>query len=246
MQRAVSEPLPQRSRRSDDRAVDPAAPAPGQDTGQAAGRAAGPVVARSSGAPARQGADRGSMSSSDVRATTNRARGVLRVVLAVAALASLAPVFVPAAAAIAANVAADAAPMPVVDLDAVRQTRWNTCGPAAVATLASWLGRPTSEADVLGIARLGDDGISLAEFTRLADLRGVPGSWYRAEPASLGSVPTPFVAHLTAPDDHFVVVRAVVRSYVVMADPAVGAVVVPLRALVRRFGGRVFVPREAT
>ncbi|MFO7544363.1 MAG: cysteine peptidase family C39 domain-containing protein [Trueperaceae bacterium] len=171
---------------------------------------------------------------------------MLRVVVTVAALTSFAPVFVPTAAAIAANAAATAAPVPLPDLGVVRQTRRNSCGPAAVATLAGWLGRPTSEADVLRIARLDDEGISLAEFTRLADLRGVPGSWYRVEPPSLGATPTPFVAHLSAPDDHFVVVHAVMRSHVVMADPAVGAVVVPLRAFVRRFRGRVFVPREAS
>lgn len=242
MQRVVSDKLLQRSQRADDRAADPLAPA----SGRPEGRTAGHCVARSSGPPSGPGAVRGATPSSGVRATTNRVRGALRVIVAVAALSSFVPVFVPAAAAIAANAAADAAPMPVTDLDVVRQTHRNTCGPAAVATLAAWLGRPTSEADVLVIARLGDAGISLAEFTRLADLRGVPGSWYRAEPASLGSVPTPFVAHLSAPDDHFVVVHAVVRSHVVMADPAVGAVVVPLRAFVRRFGGRVFVPREAS
>jgi predicted double-glycine peptidase len=175
-----------------------------------------------------------------------RTRGARPVLLALAALTAFVPVVAPSAVAVAANAAALTAPVPVSSLNVVRQTRRNSCGPAAVATLAGWLGRPTSEADVLRDARLVDAGISLAEFARLADLHGVPGSWYRVAPQDLGATPTPFVAHLSTPDDHFVVVHAVVRSHVVMADPAVGAVVVPVRAFVHRFRGRVFVPREAS
>lgn len=169
-----------------------------------------------------------------------------RILLAVTALAASIPIVAPSATAVAANAAALAAPLPLTDLVVVRQTKRNSCGPAAIATLAGWLGRPTSEADVLRSARLGDDGISLAEFSRLADAHDVPGSWFRVASSGLPATPTPFVAHFSVPDEHFVVVHAVVRSHVVMADPAVGAMVVPLRAFLRRFSGRVFVPREAS
>lgn len=164
---------------------------------------------------------------------------------ATTALLLLAPIVLPSAIGIAASAAAAAAPTPVVGLTVVRQSRPNSCGPAAVATLATWLGRTTTEAQVLDRARLEDDGVTLAEFARLADAHGAAGSWYRVGATALAATPTPFVAHLDAPDEHFVVVHAVALDHVVVGDPAVGAYAVPLPRFARRFSGRVFLPREA-
>lgn len=164
---------------------------------------------------------------------------------ATTALLLLVPIVLPSAIGIAASTAAAAAPTPVVGLAVVRQSRPNSCGPAAVATLATWLGRTTSEAQVLDGARLDDGGVTLAEFARLADAHGVVGSWYRVGATALVATPTPFVAHLDAPDEHFVVVHAVALDHVVVADPAVGAYVLPLQRFARRFSGRVYLPRAA-
>ena len=133
---------------------------------------------------------------------------------------------------------------PLPELSLVLQSKPNSCGPAAIATLASWLGNPTSEESVLAGAALGEDGVTLAEFSRLADRHGLPGAWYRIAEAELRLLPAPFVAHLQGPEGaHFVVVRAIEGPHVLLADPASGSVSAPLARLTARFSGRVYLPR---
>ncbi|MBX3143123.1 MAG: hypothetical protein KF813_05155 [Trueperaceae bacterium] len=167
-------------------------------------------------------------------------------------------VFVSAAAALAAPavrgqiLAAEAmnASLAVPELYVALQSLPNSCGPAAVATLAGWSAGAegaVSEAAVLAHAELGPSGVSLAEFSRLAARHGVPGAWYRVEPSSLGSLATPFAAHLTRDGlGHFVVVLHVKGQLAVVADPAVGGSVVPLAALREGFSGLVFVVRSGS
>lgn len=150
----------------------------------------------------------------------------------------------PSARGISASSAWNAAAHPLSTLEVVRQSQPTSCGPAALATLLSWLGRPHSEKYLLGLTELGADGLSLAEFARLAHVMDVPGAWFRSPPARLAQLPTPFVAHLELPGaaaaGHLVVVRNVTRGYVVVADPALGAHVMPLQRFVRDFSGRVY------
>ena len=71
---------------------------------------------------------------------------------------------------------------------------------------------------------------------------GLDGAWYHMERSRLGSLPLPFVAHLAeAEGGHYVAVMALRDSVMVVVDPAVGALVGPADALLRRFSGRVFV-----
>lgn len=150
----------------------------------------------------------------------------------------------PSARGIGASSAWNAASHPLPDLEVVRQSQPASCGPAALATLLGWLGRPHSEAYLIGLTELGADGVSLAEFARLAHVMDVPGAWFRASPTQLAQLPTPFVAHLELPGaaaaGHLVVVRSVMRGYVVVADPAEGAQVMPLERFIRDLSGRVY------
>lgn len=165
---------------------------------------------------------------------------------AAAATLLLALVVVPGSVGVAASAAWNGAPVELPQLPVVRQTQVNSCGPAALATLSTWLGNPRTEAELLLTAAVGPTGVTLSEFARLANQIGLPGTWYQVAPANLHVVPTPFVAHLEgagAPDlGHLVAVAGVSHGYVTVADPASGAHVSSLRTFARRFTGRVFVP----
>lgn len=171
-------------------------------------------------------------------------------VLLPAALATLllAAVVVPGSVGLAASAAWNGAPVALPGLQVVRQTHVHSCGPAALATLSSWLGAPRTEAELLQAATVGPTGITLSEFARLAHQIGLAGTWYQVQPKNLHLVPTPFVAHLegaAAPGlGHLVAVAAVSHGYVTVADPATGAHVTPLRTFARRFTGRVYVLSE--
>jgi ABC-type bacteriocin/lantibiotic exporter with double-glycine peptidase domain len=167
-----------------------------------------------------------------------------------AALATLllAVVVVPGSVGVAASAAWNGAPVTLPGLQVVPQTHLNSCGPATLATLSTWLGNPRTEAELLQAADVGPTGVTLSEFARLAHQIGLPGTWYQVQPANLHLVPTPFVAHLegagAAGLGHLVAVAAVSHGYVTVADPASGAHVSPLRAFARRFTGRVYVLTE--
>lgn len=177
---------------------------------------------------------------------TSALNTLLRLASVVAALAA---VFAPGARGVAASAAWNDAPHELTRLVSVQQTSPTSCGPAALATLSTWLGVPRTEAELLAIARVGPNGVTLSEFARLAHQIGLPGAWYQVPPARLGSLSTPFVAHLTTtevgPDlGHLVTVAAVSHGYVVVADPATGAYVLSLKRFERRYSGRAYVLAE--
>lgn len=148
----------------------------------------------------------------------------------------------PTAVGMAASTAWNAQVREVPGLAVVRQTQPLTCGPALIATLATLAGRTTNEALVVTQASLQEGGISLAEFARLASLHGLRGTWYSVDARRLGTVPLPYVAHLTRPQGgHFVAVAARSGSTVVVLDPADGALVGPAAALLGGYTGRVYV-----
>lgn len=140
------------------------------------------------------------------------------------------------------------------------------CGPAALATVLAWRGRPAGEGPILRLARLRADGVSLAEMVRLSSAFELPGAWYAVPRRKLGALPTPFIAHMRAgrrflgsrflgsrlpgrsfPGSragdrgagHFVAVRRVVRGFVLLADPARGLVLEREARFARSWSGRV-------
>lgn len=176
-----------------------------------------------------------------------RTRTLSRAALAALLLSVL---LVPGSIGVAASAAWNNSPHTLEALQVVRQTHVYSCGPAALATLSTWLGAPRSEAELMAAAHLGPTGITLSEFARLADHIGLSGTWYQVRAADLHLVPTPFVAHLSggnaAPElGHLVGVAGVAHGFVAVADPASGAHVAHLRVFARRFTGRVFVLEES-
>ncbi len=129
----------------------------------------------------------------------------------------------------------NAAALPAV----VAQSTPRSCGPAALATVLAWRGRPVGEAAVLAQARLREGGASLAEMSRLAEAFELPGSWYAVPRETLARLPTPFIAHLRAGGGHYVAVWRVARGFVLLADPAVGLVLERAGRFRRAWSGRV-------
>lgn len=127
----------------------------------------------------------------------------------------------------------------------VRQRGRRDCGPAALATALTWLGRPVDEARLLAAARLRADGASLAEVARLAAAFDLPGAWYAVPAAELGSLPTPFLAHLQGREGHYVAVARVLRGFVLFADPARGLVLERRARFERSWSRRVLLFRAA-
>ena len=130
------------------------------------------------------------------------------------------------------------------------------CGPAALATVLAWRGRPVGEGPILRVAHLRADGVSLAELVRLAAAFELPGAWYAVPRRRLDTLPTPFIAHVRAgrrlfgidflglhggdrSAGHFVAVRRVVRGFVLLADPARGLVLEREARFARSWTGRV-------
>lgn len=166
---------------------------------------------------------------------------VRRLSYALLVVACLAALFVPTGVGVAQSAAWNAAPVAVDGVEVVLQSNPVSCGPALIATLSAWAGRPIGEAAVLSRAAMGPDGVSLAEFVRLASLFGSPGVWYQVARRELGRLPTPFVAQLEVDGSgHFVAVLGVRQGMAVVADPAVGALVGPVATVLRGFSGRVF------
>ena len=154
---------------------------------------------------------------------------------------SLATLAWPAGAGIARSAAWNAESVAVGGIPVVLQSEENSCGPAVIATLASLVGGPLSEREVLAMAHLGPSGITLAEFSRLASAFGLAGAWYRVPLSQAGRLTTPFVVQLEDGESgHFVAVLGLRHGYAVVADPAHGAVAGPLRSVLPGYSGRVF------
>lgn len=134
---------------------------------------------------------------------------------------------------------------PVLELGwfgVVRQTAVNTCGPAVIATLLSWRGIETTDSEVAAEVELRPQGVSLADFARLATEFGVPGRWFKATHLDeLEGLPLPVVVHLRGSFGHFAILRADAGSHVHLADPARGNVLVPKARFLREWTGRSFI-----
>lgn len=130
--------------------------------------------------------------------------------------------------------------------EVVRQSTRESCGPAALATILAWEGRPVGESAVLARARLRADGVTLAELARLAAVFELPVGWYRVPPRDLPRLPTPFIAHLRDGGGHYVAVSRVARGFVLLADPAAGVALMRLSRFRRAWSGRVMLLRAAS
>ncbi|MBO8140614.1 MAG: hypothetical protein H0Z37_00365 [Firmicutes bacterium] len=142
----------------------------------------------------------------------------------------------------------------------IAQTAWYTCGPAAVATLLSqFFAMPVTEADVLRLAagamrasgRDPEEGISALALQRAMETFGLPVRGYRVSVPGLreyflrGGLPV--IAHVTAPELHYIVIVGSTGDYAVVADPSWGRRVVRWHELIadKGFDGVILVPLPA-
>lgn len=114
---------------------------------------------------------------------------------------------------------------------------------AVLATLATWRGTETTEADIQAAVE-GEFGYRLSDFEELAQAHGFSGHWLRAEPALLEQLATPFIAHLKSGGGRFVIVRDARGGYVYAADPQRGNVLYPLNEFMADWTEQVFVFSE--
>lgn len=111
---------------------------------------------------------------------------------------------------------------------------------AALATLLSWNGTPTTSSDVeLQMQSMGFAG-RLTDFTDLAGRNGLTGHWLQSEPAALAHLKTPFLAHMHGSDGRFILVRDVRGGYLYATDPERGSVLYPLGSFAASWTGQAF------
>jgi ABC-type bacteriocin/lantibiotic exporter with double-glycine peptidase domain len=126
----------------------------------------------------------------------------------------------------------------------VRQSDTNTCGPAVIATLLEMRGAKVNDEEVTGRANLGPEGVTLAEFARLAGVYGLPGHWFRSSEHDLNELTLPAVVHLSNSSGHFALLLRLVGDHVQLADPARGMLLVPLPTFRNEWSGRIFLFRS--
>jgi len=141
--------------------------------------------------------------------------------------------------------------------DVVGQSNPYSCGPAAVATLLSrYLGLEAGEGEALRLAEAsltarGEDReqpLAALDLMYAMEAYGLEVRGYRVTAASLddyfarGGVPV--IAHVTKPQNHFVVIVGTLEDLAVLADPSWGTRVEHLSALEASLGfsGIVLVP----
>jgi apolipoprotein N-acyltransferase len=124
-----------------------------------------------------------------------------------------------------------------------RQSAENTCGPAALAMLASYLGMNVHEREVVPLVALTPSGTSMAELAAAARRLGF-GAWgERQDLAGLRTTPKPVIAHVAG--NHYVVVLALSDAGVDLFDPAVGYRRLSTAEFTRVWQGHVLVVRFA-
>ncbi|MEH6652260.1 MAG: C39 family peptidase [Motiliproteus sp.] len=121
--------------------------------------------------------------------------------------------------------------------DSVIQQKYDfSCGSAAVATLLTFhYNTPTNEEDVFqAMIKVGDrakiqkNGFSMLDMKRYLDSRGFRSDGFKISLDKLIKIGMPGITLLnTQGYRHFVVVKGIDSNHVLIADPAVGSVVVP-------------------
>ena len=121
--------------------------------------------------------------------------------------------------------------------DSVIQQKYDfSCGSAAVATLLTFhYNMPTNEEDVFqAMIKVGDrakiqkNGFSMLDMKRYLDNRGFRSDGFKISLDKLIKIGMPGITLLnTQGYRHFVVVKGIDSNHVLIADPAVGSVVVP-------------------
>jgi ATP-binding cassette subfamily B protein RaxB len=120
-------------------------------------------------------------------------------------------------------------------LPVILQSEAAECGLACLAMIASYHGH---ELDLTSLRRLFSislKGTTLKDVLQMAHRLGMTGRGLRLEPRQLREIRTPCILHWDM--NHFVVLKEVRGSRIVVHDPAVGAMTYTLDQVDRRFTG---------
>lgn len=146
--------------------------------------------------------------------------------------------------------------MPVRSLQArkfetvVHQAYDFSCGSAALATLLTYhYERPVTEEHVFdAMWAIGDQesirakGFSLLDMKLYLESIGLKADGYRVPLSKLKEVGVPTIALIVRKGyAHFVVLRGIADDYVVLGDPSLGAITVPLEEFETQWNGIAFV-----
>lgn len=104
--------------------------------------------------------------------------------------------------------------------DRFKQARINTCGPAAVAYVATFFGKELLENDVVRKVKMTEKGTSMLELRNALKGYGFEATGIKASYGALLQEPLPVIAYIN--DDHYVVVNEVSKTSVFIFDPAIG------------------------
>lgn len=118
-----------------------------------------------------------------------------------------------------------------------RQSKQNSCGPALLSTISRIVHEPTTEYQLIAKASMAIEGITLAEFARLADGLRYSGMWLHVEPRDGGSLPIPAVVHLETPVGHYAILTTSTDSVAVIKDPSMGLVAISQNQFAKRWSG---------
>ena len=125
------------------------------------------------------------------------------------------------------------------DAGVIRQNFDYSCGSAALATLVSAAGSPTSELEILKsvFARLDEaaqsrvinEGLSLLDLKIAAEALGHRAEGYRVGPEVISRLQRPVIVYIE-PNGyrHFVVLKGIVEDRAFLADPSGGNVRMPI------------------
>jgi ATP-binding cassette subfamily B protein RaxB len=120
-------------------------------------------------------------------------------------------------------------------LPMVLQTEAAECGLACVAMIASYYGHPVGPADLRRRFGLSLKGATLKDLVTVADQIGLASRPVRLDMDELHLLRAPCILHWDM--NHFVVLKNVGRSGVIIHDPGVGIRRLPLSEVSRRFTG---------
>lgn len=130
-----------------------------------------------------------------------------------------------------------AAPVPA---DFVSQRGDSDCGPASLKMVLDHHGfHAVTLEEIESAAAIGARGTSLLALKKISENQGLRSRGLKLPIGKLADLPTPAIAHVH--DDHFVVLRSVDASGVVVDDPSIGRLRMSIASFGRAWDGVVLV-----
>ncbi|MCX6138188.1 MAG: cysteine peptidase family C39 domain-containing protein [Ignavibacteriales bacterium] len=118
----------------------------------------------------------------------------------------------------------------------IHQTRWNTCGVAALKMIYDHFGINASLEELEDEVDPWERGISLLKLRRLAEERGLRAEGWKFDPAELPTVPFPAIFFVRG--NHYVTADSFsAREGLYVRDPSCGRLLVRRDALFRSWRG---------